>query len=83
MRWYKKFINDGSEKYLSHYDIRNPYSVKNKSLTEIIKNSGFEYIDIMSIDVEGGELSFLQSFDFKIPVFCIIIEAHSNEKEKK
>ena len=36
----------------------------------------------MSIDVEGGELSFLQSFDFKIPVFCIIIEAHSNEKEK-
>lgn len=36
----------------------------------------------MSIDVEGGELSFLKSFDFKIPVFCIIIEAHSDEQEK-
>ena len=76
------FINDGSKNQLSRTDINNPYQVKNFSLTEIIKKSGFEYIDIMSIDVEGGELSFLKSFDFKIPVLCIIIEAHSDEQDK-
>ena len=48
----------------------------------ILKNSKFEYIDFMIIDVESSELSLLKNIDFNFPIFCIIIEAHSGEQEK-
>ena len=36
-------------------------------------------MDFMIIDVEGSELSLLQSINFEFPIFCYyIIEAHSN-----
>ena len=59
-----------------------PYEVKNYKMNYILKNSNLEYIDFMIIDVEGSELSLLQSIDFNFPIFCIIIEAHSGEQEK-
>ena len=58
------------------------YKVKNIKMKEILKKSSFKYIDFMIIDVEGGELDLLKSIDFSFPIFCIIIEAHSKEKEK-
>jgi FkbM family methyltransferase len=61
---------------------KNSYKVKNKKMKDILKNSKFKYIDFMIIDVEGGELELLKSIDFSFPIFCIIIEAHSNEQEK-
>lgn len=66
----KKFIN------------LKPYKVKNKKMSDILKNSKFDYIDFMIIDVEGAEVSLLKTIDFTFPIFCIIIEAHSYEKEK-
>lgn len=45
-----------------------------KSLTEIIKSTNFSYIDFMSLDVEGGELEVLESWDFSIPIKVILIE---------
>jgi FkbM family methyltransferase len=45
-----------------------------KKLTDIIANSGFEYIDFFSLDVEGHELNVLNSFDFKVPVGVLMIE---------
>jgi FkbM family methyltransferase len=60
----------------------NSYKVKNIRMSEILKQSKFEYIDFMIIDVEGSELTLLKSIDFKFPIFCIIIEAHSGEQEK-
>ena len=51
-------------------------------MKDILNNSKFTYIDFMIIDVEGSELSLLQSIDFTFPKFCIIIEAHSTEQEK-
>ena len=36
----------------------------------------------MIIDVEGHELEFLRSIDFSFPIFCIIIEAASDQPEK-
>jgi hypothetical protein len=36
----------------------------------------------MIIDVEGSELSLLKSIDFNFPIFCIIIEAPSDQVEK-
>ena len=60
----------------------NSYDVPNKKMKDILNNSKFTYIDFMIIDVEGSELSLLQSIDFTFPIFCIIIEAHSTEQEK-
>jgi FkbM family methyltransferase len=59
-----------------------PYKVKNKKMSDILKSSSFDYIDFMIIDVEGSELSLLKTIDFTFPIFCIIIEAHSHEKDK-
>ena len=58
------------------------YTVLNKKMKDILHNSKFNYIDFMIIDVEGSELSLLKSIDFKFPIFCIIIEAHSGEQSK-
>ncbi len=60
----------------------NSYKVKNRKMKDILKHSNFEYIDFMIIDVEGSEMSLLESIDFSFPIFCIIIEAHSNQPEK-
>ena len=51
-------------------------------MKDILKKSDFNYIDFMIIDVEGSEMSLLESIDFSFPIFCIIIEAHSNQQEK-
>ena len=61
---------------------KKKYYVQNRKLEDIIRDSKLDYIDIMSIDVEGSELSLLKSIDFSFPIFCIIIEAHSTEQEK-
>ena len=51
-------------------------------MKDILRNSKFRYIDFMIIDVEGSELTLLESIDFSFDIFCIIIEAHSNQQEK-
>lgn len=56
--------------------------IKNTKMKDLLKSSKFEYLDIMIIDVEGSELSLLQSIDFIFPIGCIFIEAHSTEQEK-
>tara|TARA_R110002110_G_scaffold399842_1_gene615872 strand:- start:308 stop:1075 length:768 start_codon:yes stop_codon:yes gene_type:complete len=74
-------INHASKKELPSYE--QPYKVKNKKLSEIIEESGLKYIDIFSLDVEGGELEVLKSVDYKkIDIYCIIVEAHSDEQDK-
>jgi len=60
----------------------NTYKVANKKMSDILASSRYTYIDIMIIDVEGGEMDVLKSIDFTFPIYCIIIEAHSGEQEK-
>ncbi len=36
----------------------------------------------MFVDVEGGEIELLKSIDFSFPIFCIVIEAHSDKEER-
>ena len=67
---------------LSRYPSWKPYKVKNKKMSDILNNSRFKYIDFMIIDVEGAELSLLQSIDFTFPIYCIIIEAASTRQEE-
>ena len=58
------------------------YPVNNIKMKHLLQQSKYKYIDIMIIDVEGGEFELLKSIDFTFPIFCIIIEAHSTEQEK-
>ena len=67
---------------LNHFNNDLAYKVKNNSMQIIIKDSNLNYIDFMFIDVEGGELEVLKTIDFNFPIFCIIIEAASNQQEK-
>ena len=66
---------------LNNYNFSS-YKVKNRKMKDILIESKYNYIDFMIIDVEGAELEVLKSIDFNFPIFCIIIEAHSNEQEK-
>lgn len=87
---YIKFIGDNAEgginntinTNIARFGWTTTYNVENKKMAEVITNSGLSYIDIMSIDVEGGEFNLLQSIDFTFPIYCIIIEAHSGEQKK-
>jgi len=67
---------------ISQFKNSHSYKVKNTKMKDILSKSKFKYIDFMIIDVEGSELSLLRTIDFTFPIFCIIIEAHSNEQEK-
>ena len=45
-------------------------------LSTILSRYGFEQIDLFSLDVEGGELSVLQSIDFgKLSIGALMIES--------
>lgn len=61
------------------------YEIDAVPFSDILKKSEIKYIDLMTIDVEGGELVVLETFDFSIPVYVIIIELdnHNPEKDEK
>jgi FkbM family methyltransferase len=61
---------------------RNLYYINNRKMRDILKQTKYKYIDIMSIDVEGNELELLKSIDFSFPIFYIFIEAASDQQEK-
>ena len=50
------------------------YKLKTKTLSYIIKDSGFEKIDFFSLDVEGHELNVLNSFNWEIPINMILVK---------
>lgn len=58
------------------------YFVKSKPFKDVIKNVPIKKVDLFSIDVEGGELSILKTFDWNIHVRVIIIEMDSETQEK-
>lgn len=59
-------------------------TVPSKPLHEILKQSDINYIDLFSIDVEGCEHEVLQTMDWNIPIYVIIIESyHPNWEQCK
>ena len=51
-----------------------PYEVKNHKMNYILKNSKFESIDFMIIDVEVSELSLLKSIDLIFQYFVLLLK---------
>ena len=62
----------------------NEYFVNGEPMCEILKKSAIEYIDFISIDVEGGELVVLETMDFSVPIYvvCIELDGHNVEKDE-
>lgn len=60
----------------------NGYYVNCAPFGEILHNNQINYIDLLSIDVEGAEQVVLETMDFTIPVFVIIIELDGHNPEK-
>jgi len=54
------------------------YQVRGKPMKDILKVSNLSYVDLLSIDVEGGELVVLETYDFSIPTYLIVIELDGN-----
>lgn len=70
---------------LWHGGNRAEYYVDGEPMSAVIERSGVKYIDLLTIDVEGGELVVLETFDFRIPVYvvCIELDGHNAEKDEK
>ena len=58
------------------------FTVKNRKMNEIIKESKIDYLDVMFIDTEGSELEIIKSIDFNFPIKLIIVEKHLDEVER-
>lgn len=50
-----------------------------------VNKSNIEYIDLITIDVEGGEEVVLKTLDFNIPIYviCIELDGHNPEKDER
>eukprot|EP00039_Didymoeca_costata_P002599 m.61374 g.61374 ORF g.61374 m.61374 type:complete len:525 (+) comp11403_c0_seq4:229-1803(+) len=53
-----------------------------KPISAMIKEAGLDHIDIFSLDVEGGELSVLKTFDFDVPVCVFVVELDFTDPQK-
>ena len=73
--WYGKFAEEND------WGI-NTKLIKPKTLTEIIKSTDIQSIDLFSLDVEGHEYEILKSWDFSVPISVILIEMLGVDKEK-
>ena len=69
-----KFLTSGSR----------TYEVKTVSLNDLLEEHGApEFIEFLSIDTEGSELSILEAFDFQKHQFGLIaVEINSDEKRR-
>lgn len=50
------------------------YEVKTNRIDTIMKENNIKYVDIFSIDVEGGELEVLKTIDWVVPIWIVLIE---------
>jgi len=69
---------------LNRYPNWKKIKLENRMLKDIIKDSKFQYLDIVSIDTEGSEYEILKSFDFKkYKPLVFTIEHNYTELEDK
>lgn len=75
---HENFKNKWHRNSLEYYVDGEPFSV-------ILNKSNITYIDLLTIDVEGGEEVVLKTMDFNIPVYviCIELDSHNIEKDER
>jgi FkbM family methyltransferase len=68
------------DSWVDHFSQNKPNTVKvpcrplGEMLTDMLKQSGAEQIDLFSLDVEGGELKVLETMDWSVKVGLWFIE---------
>jgi len=77
----KDSMNEDFRK-IHHKNDNNYYMVECCPFSAILKNSEIKYIDFLSIDVEGSEQTVLETMDFSIPVYVIVIELDGHNPKK-
>lgn len=69
-----------------HNGQQNTISVPCRSLSAQLKifmdHSEADHIDFFSLDVEGGELAVLKTFNFDVPVHAFLVEMDGSDKQK-
>ena len=69
--------------FIKHWHLNSrEYYVNGEPIKNILVKSNITYIDLITIDVEGGEQVVLETLDFSIPIYVICIELDSNNIEK-
>jgi len=67
----------GSMYELEHLSKDDTITVKMKRIEDILREYGHEYVDIIKMDIEGGEFSVLENMNFKrINCGQIVLEFH-------
>lgn len=68
-----------------HPNNKDGYFVNCSPFKDILHSNNITYIDVLSIDVEGAEEVVLDTMDFNIPVYVIIIEldGHNTDKDNR
>ena len=63
-------LDEMSANYLKYFGHRmtHNYTVPCRPISAMLELAGVRSIDLFSLDVEGGELLVLQTFDWSIPV---------------
>lgn len=56
--------------------------IKSLPFHEITKSVNIKRVDLFSIDVEGGEFEVLNTFDWNIPVYLVLLETDGYNPEK-
>lgn len=77
-------IDDMSDAHRQQWAIsNNTVDVPCKPITDMIRHDAkLDHIDVFSLDVEGGELSVLKTFDFTIPVCIFVVELDNTDPVK-
>jgi len=79
-------VDTMDDKFKNHWHPESQeYYVDGEPFSDILHKSELTYIDLLSIDVEGGEEVVLNTMDFTIPVYviCIELDGHNVEKDER
>lgn len=76
-------MHDNHRKGWNLDKLGDAYLVKSIPISKLLKNLNIKRVDLFSIDVEGGELEVLKTFDWNIPVYIVLIEISADETKNK
>ena len=71
-----------TEHHKEIWNLEDSYYVKSKPIKDVLKDVPIKEVDLFSIDVEGGELEVLKTFDWNIPVKVVLIEIQEHDHDK-